>query len=154
MTNPASSLRHDPALAAWLRLARVYHKIDRATAAHLRVADLSVAQFDVLAQVGVREGTSQQELADALLVTKGNITQLLDRLEERGLLERRPNPHGRGNQLFLTDTGRALRQQVVPAQESLIEDRLAALDRNERETLLDLLGKLDRSLEREGNTKP
>jgi len=150
--NP-STLRHQPALAAWLRLARIYHKIDRDTAAHLREADLTVAQFDVLAQVGVREGISQQDLADSLLVTKGNVTQLLDRMEARGLLERRPNPQARGNQLFLTAEGRALRERVVPAQEALVESRLAHLDRGEQDALLALLRKLDRSLDQE-RTEP
>ena len=40
------------AVLAWMRLARVYQKVDRASAAHLRRWGLSVAQFDVLARVG------------------------------------------------------------------------------------------------------
>src|SRR3712207_8018674 len=59
----------------------------------------SNAQFDVLAHVGAAEGITQQQLADSLLVTKGNIAQLLDRMQKRGLIERRPQ--GRINRLFL-----------------------------------------------------
>jgi DNA-binding MarR family transcriptional regulator len=73
-------------VVAWLRLARVYRQIDRASAELLRRWDLSVAQFDVLAQIGVRAGLTQQELADHLLVTKGNISQFLARMERRGLV--------------------------------------------------------------------
>src|SRR6185312_3683449 len=83
----ASALR-TPAVLAWLRLARVYQKIDRASAEQLRRWGLSVAQFDVLAHIGAREGLSQQQLADSLLVTKGNVTQLLHRLEHDGLVRR------------------------------------------------------------------
>ena len=38
----------------------------------------------MLAKVGSTEGISQQELADALLVTKGNVCQLLDKMEGSG----------------------------------------------------------------------
>src|SRR2546421_6367670 len=100
-----------PAVLAWLRLARVFAKVDRASAEHLRPWGLSVAQFDVLAQVGAAEGLSQQQLAARLLVTKGNVTQLLDRLQRDGLIVRRQE--GRANCLFLTDKGRRLFDTVV-----------------------------------------
>jgi DNA-binding MarR family transcriptional regulator len=129
------------AVAAWMRLARVYHKMDRATMERLRPWELSVAQFDVLAQVGAHEGLTQQELAAALLVTKGNICQLLDRLERVGLVRRQQE--GRANRLYLTEAGRALHDQVVPAQEALVAERLAALTPDEQAALLGLLRKLD-----------
>lgn len=113
-------------LIAWLRLARVYQQIGRASAELLRQWNLSVAQFDVLAQVGVREGLTQQELADHLLVTKGNISQLLVRMERRGLVLRTQD--GRALLLSLTAEGRRLRDAVVPAQEALIAGCLATLD--------------------------
>jgi DNA-binding MarR family transcriptional regulator len=136
-----------PAVLAWMRLARVYQKVDRATANHLRAHDLSVAQFDVLAQVGAREGLTQKELAEALLVTKGNVCQLLDKMEARGLVERRHARTGRGNHLYLTDEGRRLSSTAVPAQEDLIADRFAALSTTELQQLLTLLRKLDQSLD-------
>lgn len=135
------------AVVAWMRLARVYTKIDRATALHLRAYDLSVAHFDVVAQVGAHEGLTQQELADVMLVTKGNITQLIDRLERRGLVERRPARSGRGNHLYLTDAGWAVHRAAVPAQEDLIAGCFAALDPEERRQLDRLLRRLDQSLD-------
>ncbi len=132
------------ALLAWLRLARAFQKIDRASAAHLRAWDLSVAQFDALAQLGAAEGITQQELADRLLVTKGNVSQLLDRMERRGLIRR--CQEGRAMRLFLTDTGRRLHAAAVPAQEALITGRFAALTPAEQRQLLGLLRKLDRAL--------
>ena len=132
-----------PAVLGWLRLIRVHQKVGRALAEHLRRWDLSVAQFDVLAQVGVREGITQQELADALLVTKGNICQILDRMEAAGLLVRRQD--GRRKRLYLTDVGRTLRAEAVPAQEALIAQQFSALAPGEQVQLLRLLRKLDRA---------
>jgi DNA-binding MarR family transcriptional regulator len=132
------------AVPAWLRLARVFQKVDRASVEHLRQWDLSVAQFDVLAQVGSAEGQTQQEVADRLLVTKGNICQLLDRLERNGLIVRRQE--GRANRLFLTPKGRQLYERVVPAQEALIAESLSPLTADEQHQLLALLRKLDHAL--------
>src|SRR3954470_21318677 len=106
-----------PSLLAWLRLVRVFQKVDRAATDALRCRQLSPAQLDVLAKVGSAEGISQQELADALLVTKGNVCQLLDKMEGSGLLERRPD--GPVNRLFLTDQGRYIHDQVVPRHDEL-----------------------------------
>ena len=133
------------ALLAWLRLARVFQKVNRASTEHLRAWGLSLAQFDVIAQVGSAEGLTQQELADRLLVTKGNICQLLDRLEQHGLIRRRQE--GRVNRLFLTDAGQRLYQQTVPAQEAFIAGQFAALAPAEQTQLLAILRKLDHALE-------
>ncbi len=138
---------HRPAIVPWMRLARVYHRIDRRTAEQLRLADLTVAQFDVLAQIGAREGINQQELADRLLVTKGNVCQLLDRLEARGLVERRHPPGGRGNLLFLTRAGAELRAGVLPEQQRTIRQSLSGLNAGELDQLSRLLRKIERSLD-------
>ena len=130
---------------AWLRLARVFQKVERYSSEHLREWDLNVAQFDVLACVGAREGMMQQELADLLLVTKGNVCQLLDKMEGRGWISRRQR--GRTNRLFLTDAGRRLFDEVVPAHEALIVRRFSALSEGERVRLHELLRKLDNALD-------
>ncbi len=135
--------RHGP--LAWLRLARVFQKLERASGEHLRRWDLSVAQFDVLAHVGASEGVVQHDLAESLLVTEGNVCQLLDRMERRGLILR--CREGRTNRLFLTDAGRRLFDEVVPAHEAMISERFSALSAREQEQLHELLRKLDRVLD-------
>ena len=133
-----------PGLLAWLRLARVFQKVERDSGEHLRGWDLSVAQFDVLAHVGAKEGMTQRELADALLVTKGNVCQLLDRMEDRGLISRRQE--GRAKRLFLTDAGRRLFAEVVPAHEAVIAEQFSVLSEGEQERLHELLRKIDKAL--------
>ncbi len=133
-----------PGLLAWLRLARIFQKVERNSGEHLRGWDLNVAQFDVLAHVGASEGMTQQELADSLLVTKGNVCQLLDRMEGRGWISRRQQ--GRANRLFLTDVGRRLFDEVVPAHEALITGRFSVLSEGEQERLHAMLRKLDKAL--------
>ena len=132
------------AVLAWLRLMRVYHKMDRRSAELMKQWKLSVSRFDVLNHAGRPEGRTQQELADALMVTKGNVCQVLDGMEAEGLLYRRRS--GRTNHIYLTDKGRGLRSTLVPTQEADISEAFSALTDEEQDTLLNLLRKLDRSL--------
>lgn len=141
----AHAISNHTAVLAWIRLMRVFHKIERAGAEQLRARGLSLSRFDLINQIGTAEGRSQQELAESLLVTKGNIPQLLDPLEREGLVERRKC--GRRNQIFLTDAGRALRRCIVGPHEDLIAQQMSALTPEEQQTLLTLLRKLDHALE-------
>lgn len=128
------------AVALWGRLARVYSRQLRLATDHLRTWQLSPAQFDVLATVGGHEGLTQQELARRLLVTQGNITQHLDKLEQRGLLRR--CREGRLKRLVLTPAGRQLCDVVVPAQEEFQAQQFAPLSPAEQRQLLKLLRQL------------
>lgn len=133
-----------PAVLAWLRLARVFQKIDLRSERFFRSRGLNSAQFDVLAHIGATSGMTQQELADALLVTKGNISQLLRKMEQERLITRREE--GRRNCLFLTEQGRALFETVVPEQEAHIASLLEPLSVTEQRELLRLLRKLDHGM--------
>ncbi len=143
-TDPAGTGIRRPSILAWLRLARVFSKIDHASSDGLRCSGLSLAQFDVLAHVGASGGITQQELADALLVTKGNVCQLLDRMEQSGLIERQQD--GRSNRLYATAEGLRVFHNVVPIHEDRIAEKFGALTCDEQRQLLALLRKLDRAL--------
>jgi DNA-binding MarR family transcriptional regulator len=133
------------AVGAWLRLVRVFQKIERASAEQFAASGLTAAQFDILAQLGRKEGISQQELADHLLVTKGNISQLIGKMVERDLVFRCHD--GRANALYLTEEGKRLRQETVPAQEARVAAQFRTLTTRERRELLRLLRLLDHDLE-------
>lgn len=128
----------------WIRLMRVYQQIDRHTAEIMKKHGLSVSRFDVLVHAGVREGRSQQELANAMFVTKGNICQLLDGMEAEKLLFRRRK--GRTNHIFLTDEGNERRRLALSEQLAAIDAAMSTLSTDEQHTLHTLLRKLDRSL--------
>src|SRR5690349_11865811 len=96
MENTAEEQRNnlrDPAVFAWMRLARVYQKISIRSERFFRSQGLNTAQFDILTHVGAAPGITQQQLADALLVTKGNVSQLLGKMEHEGLVVRRQEGH-------------------------------------------------------------
>jgi DNA-binding MarR family transcriptional regulator len=139
-------VRHlrNPAVRAWARMLRVSQKVVQpALAERLRGLGLNLAEFEILDHLAAREGLTQQDLADALLVTKGNVTYHLCRMEERGLVDRRPE--GRKNRLYLTGEGRRLLEEALPEHEALIDERFSGLSVEERAQLADLLKKLEHS---------
>ena len=129
---------------SWLRLARVYQKVERVEMEHLRRWDLSVPQFDILAHVGAAEGITQQDLAAARLTTKGNLSQLLDHMERDGLVRRVRD--GRLKRVSLTDAGRRLFAEVVPANEAVSGAQFSTLAPEDQDRLLRLLRTLDHAL--------
>ncbi len=128
----------------WIRLARIRRKYERAATERLRSWNLSLAQFDLLTALSISEGTTQFDLAKQLLVTQGNITQLLEKLEQRGLLTRQQE--GRTKCLLLTEQGRQLLAELVPTHVAWNAEQFAGLSAIEQKQLLGLLQKLDRTM--------
>jgi DNA-binding MarR family transcriptional regulator len=136
-------IKREAGVAAWTRLVRIYQRIDQLSRRNFRSLGLNSAWFDVLARVRAREGLSQGELASSLLVTKGNISQLVAKMESAGLIERRAD--GRALRIYLTDKGRSVAAESVPRQEALLKRSLSGLDPAEQAELLRLLRKWEKT---------
>ena len=135
----------NPTIALWQSMIAVVIKVSRKGGEDLKRWDLSPAQFDVLTQIGKHSGLSQQELAEKLLVTKGNISQLLAKLDKQGLVQRKQD--GVSNELYLSNRGMSLLLEMLPSYDKFVLENFAGLTRKERETLLQIMQKLDRSLD-------
>jgi DNA-binding MarR family transcriptional regulator len=102
---------------------------------------LTMPQFDVLAQLERRgDGMTPGELTRELLVTKGNVTGIVERLVRRGFVERRRVPHdGRARRLVLTPEGRRMVLRAIPEHRREIAGLLAGLPPADLRRLRDLL---------------
>jgi DNA-binding MarR family transcriptional regulator len=128
----------------WVQLVRTMARMERRLEQALEAHGLSVPQFDILATLGFEQGITQQELAERLLVTKGNICGMIDRMEANGWVERRPDPEDRRvNRLFLTRQGQTRLAQAMPSQQALAKQILGALTPAELQTLHQFLDRLD-----------
>jgi DNA-binding MarR family transcriptional regulator len=141
-------------LRAWVQLVRTFYRIQRRIVLTLNEHDVTLPQFDVLATLRFGEGLTQQELAARLLVTKGNVCGVLDRLEALSWVERRPDPKDRrANRLYLTPAGRKKVDQLLPAHDSLVVTTLRGLPDAGVKSLRRLLEELEGSLDREISTE-
>ena len=113
----------------WFRLIRLHGKMSVAFGKRLRDINLSIPQCDVLCALMEREGVSQQDLAERLFVTKGNISGLIDRLVTSELVERRKlKGDRRTHAIHLTPKGRNLGVQGLALQRAFVEQVLGRLD--------------------------
>lgn len=130
---------------------RFLHRLDRRSAATLGAHGLTLPQFDVLATLWHGEGITQQELAERLLVTKGNVVGIIDRTGAAGWVERRPDPEDRrANRLYLTPAGRQQLAEAGPAHAALLGRIFGTLTEGELRLLHELLQRLERASQCDG----
>jgi DNA-binding MarR family transcriptional regulator len=106
-------------------------------------SDMPVAFLGVLLRLGRSPGEQLRmtQLAHEMSITTSGLTRLVDRMEQVGLVERRPCPgDGRGLLAGLTPAGRRRLDAVLPVHLAQIEERFTRhLSAAERETLTSLL---------------
>jgi len=128
------------AIRVWFRFVRLETRMNIAVTERLRDIGLSVPQCDVLTTLTEAEGVNQQDLAKRLYVTKGNISGLLDRLENAGLVERRSTAADRRQyEIYLTPAGRAAAEKAIALQHALIQATLGRMPQHELAKLEGLL---------------
>jgi len=99
----------------------------------------------ILGLVFEQKSILQSELGRRLAIKRANIVTLLDELEQRGLLRRRPaDSDRRAHLLELTPAGRKLTIKLVEMHERLERDMIEHLGVRERDQLLLLLKKFMR----------
>jgi DNA-binding MarR family transcriptional regulator len=107
----------DPELGAWQAFLRAGSASALAMDAALAPTGVSHSEYDVLVNIanGPREGVRPTELAERVLLTKSGLTRLLDRLVDRGYIERRACATDRRGQLIvLTPEGRHAFRRATP----------------------------------------
>ena len=133
----------DTALRLWVTLARCHATYAKAIAAKVQDYGLTTPQFGTLEALYHLGPLSLGELADKLLVTGGNVTYVMDRLEDQGLVYRFRRPDDRRViQAKLTKEGRELVAEVFPGHASYVEHLSRHLSPDEQKTLSELLRKL------------
>jgi len=132
--------RH-PANDAWEALLSAHATLMKEFAAEDIWGELSMREYDVLYTLSkCPEPVRIGELNRHVLLSQPALSRLVDRLAERGLVERKPDPaDGRAIRLALTDAGRGLQRQVGLRHGSSVAramaDRLTPGELHELETI-------------------
>ncbi len=120
----AADAREDPVLFRFFNEIGIIEQLARAAFERALPEGLKISQFAVLNHlVRLGDDRSPAELAQAFQVTRGAMTNTLQRLEARDLISVGPDPKdGRGKRIALTALGRAMRERCVAATEPLFGD--------------------------------
>lgn len=124
-------------------LVRTYQAFSSCSETHLRQLGLTPAQFDVIATLGNTNGMSMGEIGEKTLITKGTLTGVIDRLEQKQLVQRVVPPDNRRSVVVrLTTHGEAVFEQTFPAHTAYLKERFMQLEPSELELLRVLLSRL------------
>lgn len=96
-------------------LAECLQSFERFSGESVRQCGLTHAQFDIIATLGNTQGMTYKELGEKTLITKGTLTGVIDRLEQKGLVEReRSCDDKRSYYVRLTAKGETAFRDVFP----------------------------------------
>jgi MarR family transcriptional regulator, 2-MHQ and catechol-resistance regulon repressor len=133
------------ALKLWVVLARAYDAVGRHSAADIARHDLTTGEFGILEALYHKGPMLLGEVQRRILVSSGGITYLVDRLEKRGLVERRECAEDRrARYAALTPAGEELIARIFPAHAARMRHALAGLPLDEQRLAIDLLRRLGR----------
>lgn len=128
-------------------LARAYQAFEACSATHIRTLDLTPSQFDIVATLGNTDGMNFKELGEKTLITKGTLTGVVDRLEDKGLVRRVASASdGRSQIVQLTRKGEVLFARVFPAHLEHMEQSFISFSQSDLETMEAELQRLRRAL--------
>lgn len=134
----------EPFLRTLRSLAECYQAFEHYSAAHVRRTKLTPAQFDIIATLGNSPGMNFKELGARTLITKGTLTGVVDRLEQRGLVQRKKcETDARVTYVKLTAAGERAFARVFPAQVAHMRGVFARIPKRDLAALksgLDRLG--------------
>ncbi|BEV72234.1 MULTISPECIES: MarR family winged helix-turn-helix transcriptional regulator [unclassified Paludibacterium] len=121
-----SATPREPFLPVIRLLAQTYQTFEQFSAHHVRQMGLTPPQFDVVATLGNTRGMSCKELSEKTLITKGTLTGVVDRLCDKGLVQRTTMEHDRRSVFVaLTAKGEALFEQAFPAHLAYMQQAFA-----------------------------
>ncbi len=129
-------------------LLRTHSYLEQFIDADLRAQRLTAAQFNVLLVLDAAPNRELQmgQIGRRLVVTKSNVTGLIDRLERQGLVDRVECDDRRARRVRLTESGRELLAEAVPRHTELMRQLTDGLGEREKRSLVRLLSKLRRAL--------
>jgi DNA-binding MarR family transcriptional regulator len=112
---------------------------------HIAPLGLTQVEFTVLTLLATNEAVTQRQLGRALGAAPPNLTNLLGRLEAKGLIvRRRSSTDARAQTIALTRAGTALARKAAALAEGMEDNVLRHLSEGERSMLFELLQKVAR----------
>jgi len=140
---------HRAELRLWLRLLTCANLVEAEIRKRLREQfGTTLPRFDLMAQLErSSDGILLGELSRRMMVSNGNVTGLVDRLVQEGLIERQVSEHDRRSaRVRLTEQGRATFTRMARAHSDWLAELLAGISPEEQTELWSRLGDLKHSV--------
>ena len=113
----------------------------------LKDTGLTLGQPKVLDYLKDHDGASQKEIAAGCLIEAGSLTSILNRMEEKGLLERKMlNGNRRTFHIFMTESGKKNQKLVEETFEKIEETALNNVSEEEQKVFMEIFLRIYRNL--------
>ena len=130
-------------------LVRSYQAFENFSAPHIKSMNLTSPQFDVIATLANQAPMTCKTLGEKTLITKGTLTGILDRLEIKGIVERKTNEEdGRSQKIMLTLSGLKIFEHAFPNHMQHLEKAFNQLSPQEMINLTNSLKQLRETMEK------
>ena len=108
---------------------------------------LTLGQPKVLDYLKDYDGASQKEIAAGCLIEAGSLTSILNRMEEKGLIERKMlNGNRRTFHIFMTESGKKNQKLVEETFEKIEETALNNISEEEQKVFMEIFHRIYRNL--------
>lgn len=113
----------------------------------LKDTGLTLGQPKVLDYLKDHDGASQKEIAAGCLIEAGSLTSILNRMEEKGLIERKMlNGNRRTFHIFMTESGKKNQKLVEETFEKIEETALNNVSEKEQKVFMEIFLRIYRNL--------
>lgn len=135
--------REDLSLKLFVVMTRALGVIKKRAEEDIRKLGLNPTEFAVLELIYNKGEQPIQKIGEKVLIASSSITYVVDKLEKKQLLERRPCPNDRRMTFaVLTDEGCALMDEIFPDHKRALHEIFAGLSDAEKEQMIEQLKKL------------
>ena len=132
------------ALKLYIALTRTYKTLLDKDQSNIRNYGLNTTEFGVLELLYNKGSYPLQQIGDKILITSGTITYVVDKLEKKGLIVRRPcDKDRRIVYAEITEAGRKKMSEILPSHYNAIAEALKGLNSAEQEQAIVLLKKIN-----------
>lgn len=133
----------DRSLELFTVLSRAHNWVNAHAIRDIRRYGLNPTEFGILELLYHKGPMPLQQIGEKILISSGNITYSVDKLEQKQLLVRRPAPHDRRVTFAeLSEQGRRLLDEIFPQHERALRRAMVGLNAEEQAQAIRLLKKL------------
>lgn len=143
MSTNEKDVDNELSLKLFVVLTRTLQSVRKKVEADIRSHELNLTEFAVLELLFNKGHQPIQKIGDKVLLASSSITYVVDKLEEKELLERKACPEDRRiTHASLTSQGNELMRDIFPQHAQVIQDIFAGLDTEEKTMMIEQLKKL------------
>jgi len=139
----ANTKNIEESLKFFIVLSRAHRAFNDVVNKHISTFNLNPTEFAVLELLYHKGPQPLQQIGGKILLASGSITYVVDKLEQKGLLERRACPNDRRvTHAQITEKGQELIEEIFPTHQEKIDEIVSVLTDEEKSLVTELLKKV------------